>query len=82
MTTIPTTVITHCRSCGAAHLEPILSLGAMPLANSLPTKLELNDPEPSFPLDLVFCPTCSLVQITVTVAPELLFRDYLYFSSF
>jgi len=30
----------------------------------------------------VFCPACSLVQITETVPAEKLFRDYLYFSSF
>ena len=39
-------------------------------------------PEARFPLDLVFCPDCTLVQITETVPPEQLFSDYLYFSSF
>ena len=82
MTTIPTVVITQCRGCGATHLEPILSLGSLPLANSLLTVADLANPEPVFPLDLVFCPTCTLVQITVTAPPELLFREYLYFSSF
>jgi 2-polyprenyl-3-methyl-5-hydroxy-6-metoxy-1,4-benzoquinol methylase len=28
------------------------------------------------------CTNCSLVQITETVPPEILFRDYIYFSSF
>ncbi len=41
-----------------------------------------SEPEPRFPLDLVFCPACALVQITETVPPEQLFRDYVYFSSF
>ncbi len=36
----------------------------------------------AFPLDLVFCADCTLVQITETVPPEQLFRDYVYFSSF
>ena len=31
---------------------------------------------------MVFCAQCSLVQITETVPPELLFREYAYFSSF
>jgi SAM-dependent methyltransferase len=39
-------------------------------------------PEARYPLDLVFCATCTLVQITETVPPEELFREYLYFSSF
>lgn len=71
-----------CRSCGYPHLEPILSLGHTPLANALLTKEQLDEPEPSFPLDLVFCPECAMVQITETVPPEILFRHYIYFSSF
>jgi hypothetical protein len=35
-----------------------------------------------FPLELVFCPQCTLVQINETVSPEKLFREYLYYSSF
>lgn len=71
-----------CRSCGNIALLPILSLGRLPLANALLTQAQLTLPEESFPLDLVFCPQCTLVQITETVSPETLFRDYLYFSSF
>jgi len=54
----------------------------MPLANALLKHEQLILPEESFPLDLVFCPHCTLVQITETVSPEKLFREYLYFSSF
>ena len=71
-----------CRSCGASDVQPILSLGRMPLANALLTQGQLDQPEEKFPLDLVFCPHCALVQITETVPPEKLFREYLYFSSF
>jgi SAM-dependent methyltransferase len=71
-----------CRSCGNGSLLPVLSLGRVPLANALLTEEQLNQPEEMFPLDLVFCPVCTLVQITETVPPEKLFREYLYFSSF
>lgn len=71
-----------CRSCGNADLLPILSLGNTPLANALLTQGQLALAEETFPLDLVFCPACTLVQITETVSPEKLFREYLYFSSF
>jgi SAM-dependent methyltransferase len=54
----------------------------VPLANALLTQGQLSLPEETFPLDLVFCPQCTLVQITETVSPEKLFREYLYFSSF
>jgi hypothetical protein len=52
------------------------------LANALLTAEQLAESEPTYPLDLVFCPHCTLVQITETVSPEKLFREYLYFSSF
>jgi SAM-dependent methyltransferase len=71
-----------CRSCGGAELDPVLSLGNTPLANSLLSREQLNEPEPRFPLDLIFCPACALVQITVTVPPEQLFSNYLYLSSY
>ncbi len=71
-----------CRSCGGSGLQEIISLGEIPLANSLLCAEQLEAPEPRYPLEVVFCPACSLVQITATVAPELLFRNYLYFSSF
>jgi SAM-dependent methyltransferase len=71
-----------CRSCGHVDLHTILSLGHTPLANALLTKDQLDGKEETFPLDLVFCPACTLVQITETVSPEKLFREYFYLSSF
>lgn len=76
------TIHAVCRSCGSTPLHPVLSLGSTPLANSLLTESQLREPEPRYPLDLRLCRTCSLVQITETVPPDVLFRDYLYFSSF
>ncbi len=71
-----------CRSCGEVRLKGVLTLGQLPLANRLLTQDELSADEPSYPLDLVLCPNCSLVQITETVPPDVLFRNYAYFSSF
>jgi SAM-dependent methyltransferase len=58
----------------------VLSLGRLPLVNELVEPGE-RDAE-LFPLDVVRCAHCTLVQITETVAPERLFRTYSYFSSF
>ncbi len=74
--------LNSCRSCGHPDLELVLSLGRTPLANALPAAYQLEDLEPTYPLELAFCPYCALVQITETVPPEKLFREYLYFSSF
>ena len=71
-----------CRGCAGGELETILDLGRMPLANALLTEERLREPEAKYPLVFVFCPECSLAQITVNVPPETLFRQYLYFSSF
>lgn len=71
-----------CRACGHTPLAPVLDLGRTPLANALLSESQLGEAEPRYPLALVFCPACTLVQITETVPPEVLFRDYLYFSSF
>jgi hypothetical protein len=73
---------TSCRSCGHDGVAPVLSLGSMPLANRLLRADQLAEPEPRYPLDLGFCPRCSLVQIGETVPPETLFREYAYFSSY
>jgi SAM-dependent methyltransferase len=75
-------IITRCRSCGGEGLTTIVSLGRTPLANALLRPEVLHQPEATYSLDLVFCNTCALVQITETVPPEVLFRDYVYFSSF
>jgi len=80
VTTLPSA--TRCRSCGHTDLADVLDLGSTPLANALVKPDDALKPEAEYPLELVFCPHCSLVQITETVPPEILFREYLYFSSF
>jgi hypothetical protein len=73
--------LTGCRACGAPAPEIVLSLGHTPLANGLLDAREPAASEPRFPLDLAMCGACGLVQLTETVPPEVLFRDYVYFSS-
>lgn len=77
-----TTSTAWCRSCGSTALEPVLSLGRMPLANALVAEGRLGQPEPLYPLDVVLCPQCALVQITEIVPREVLFSEYIYFSSY
>src|SRR5690606_24728999 len=63
--------------------EVFLDLGSMPLADRMLKQKQLDEPEPHFPLEVAFCHDCTLVQITETVDPEILFdADYPYFSSF
>ena len=71
-----------CRSCGGSHLTTFLDLGSQPIANALIDEKHLRYSEPSFPLELAFCHDCALVQVTETIAPDVLFgHDYPYYSS-
>jgi SAM-dependent methyltransferase len=70
-----------CRSCHGTQLSPILDLGTQPLANSFRRRDELDTPEPCYPLSLLLCAWCGLLQLLVSIAPEALFGEYLYFSS-
>jgi SAM-dependent methyltransferase len=72
-----------CRSCRSEGLRPFLSLGKTPLADALVRPEDVGAIEARYPLDVAFCPHCSLVQILEEVPPDRLFVDnYLYFSSF
>jgi len=72
----------QCRSCAVERFAPVIDLGETPLANALLEAAALDQPEARYPLRVVFCRDCSLVQITETVPPEILFSNYVYFSSF
>jgi cyclopropane fatty-acyl-phospholipid synthase-like methyltransferase len=70
-------LLDHCLACNGTNLEKYLDLGSQPLANSFrPKGIEL----PSYPLAVNLCTDCFHTQLTVGVAPELLFRNYLYVS--
>lgn len=71
-----------CRACGHTDLQLVISFGVTPLADRLVNASQLGAPEPAAPLDLAFCPACTLVQITESVDPAILFgAEYPYFSS-
>lgn len=71
---------TCCRICGKAKLYQFLELGAQPLANAFLESEKQFKHERFFPLDVYFCPACGHVQLTDIVSPNLLFRDYAYFT--
>jgi SAM-dependent methyltransferase len=71
-----------CRSCGEEGLLEFLSLGPMPLTDAYVSQSLIGEPEPRYPLDVVFCPRCSLVQILFTVPAAEVFERYSYYSSF
>ena len=70
---------TTCRSCDGARLDPVIDLGTTPIANALLYDLDDVAAERFFPLEVVFCADCGLVQILddVPLFPD----DYPYYSS-
>lgn len=70
-----------CRICGSRELTMVLALGETPLANAFIRPQDRETSESRFPLELLRCAVCGLVQLSVVVRPEILFRHYLYASS-
>jgi SAM-dependent methyltransferase len=73
-------VVKRCRSCAFNDLAPVLDLGVQPLANAYRNPSDTSR-EASYPLALIRCCACSLVQLTGTIPPKTLFDTYSYFSS-
>jgi SAM-dependent methyltransferase len=74
------TELKHCRVCKKDNLFTFLSLGPIPLSNSFLRQEQLAGPEPFFPLDVCFCSNCGMVQLAQVVAPEIMFKDYVYLT--
>jgi len=73
--------LTRCRVCESGDVMPFLDLGQMPLVNRYLSPADLDQEEPRFPLQILFCRSCSLSQLSVVVAPEILYSQYAYHSS-
>ena len=68
-----------CESCGHTEFDVIFDFGEVPLAGSFPKEpdAKIN----SYPLKIIKCKHCGLVQTNVLIPPKTLFKDYRYISS-
>lgn len=72
----------NCRHCGASLTHRFLDLGFAPPSNAYLAAADLARSETYFPLRILVCDRCWLVQAEDYTQPEELFRaDYAYFSS-
>ena len=71
-----------CRLCGADLTRTFVDLGMSPLCESYVPAERLDDPEVFYPLHVLICDSCLLVQIPAYVSGEHIFSDYAYFSSY
>jgi SAM-dependent methyltransferase len=75
-------VVGVCRLCGGSLKRTFVNLGMSPLCESFLAPAELDAMEPYFPLHVLVCGGCFLVQLREYVNPEAIFREYAYFSSY
>lgn len=72
-----------CRHCGKTASVPLIDLATSPPSNAYLPDSALKQPELWFPLKVLVCESCWLVQTEDFVGREHLFdEDYAYFSSF
>jgi SAM-dependent methyltransferase len=73
----------NCRSCGAKLVHTFVDLGLSPVANDYLRADQLTQMEPFYPLNVLVCDQCWLVQLRECQSPEHIFSDhYAYFSSY
>ncbi len=71
-----------CRFCQTPLTHTLVDLGMSPLCETYLSPEQLNQMEPFYPLHVYVCARCFLVQVEEYVAPDHIFTEYAYFSSY
>src|SRR5262245_2195461 len=71
-----------CRHCRQTLRHTVVDLGMSPLCESFIAPDKLDAMEPYYPLHVLVCGNCFLVQLKEYVSPEQIFSDYAYLSSY
>lgn len=75
--------MSNCRFCGQNLKEEFVDLGFSPPSNSFLKEEQLNAPEVHYPLKVMICTNCYLVQTQgFSRSEEIFHSDYAYFSSY
>jgi SAM-dependent methyltransferase len=72
----------RCRFCDAPLRNLFVDLGMSPLCESYVPREKLDGPEAFYPLQVLVCHECLLVQLGQYVPAEEIFTEYAYFSSY
>lgn len=72
----------HCRFCDKPLTQTFVDLGACPPSNSYLSLAALQKMEPFYPLHAYVCDECFLVQLSHSITPDEIFREYAYFSPY
>lgn len=71
--------VKKCRICGGKNLKLFFSLGEQSLANNLLGVSSV--PSPIYPLELLRCQHCTLIQLSYVAPKEVMFDNYFYIPS-
>ena len=72
----------RCRLCAAPLSHTFVDLGVTPLCQTHVSLDQMNAMEAFYPLNALVCAECLLVQLDEYVAPDDIFKEYAYFSSY
>jgi hypothetical protein len=72
----------RCRHCNDALTHTLVDLGSSPLCNTLLDDQGMQRGETFYPLCVRVCENCFLAQLGEFAAPDEIFEEYSYFSSF
>lgn len=67
-----------CRLCNSDQVSIFLPLAASPIADAYVPESSLAKPQQCFEMDLYICKNCGHVQLLDVIAPEEIYREYLY----
>ncbi|MDD5012065.1 MAG: class I SAM-dependent methyltransferase [Candidatus Nanoarchaeia archaeon] len=70
----------NCRLCNGG-LEKMFSLAPTPPGDKYLPEKDFVKKEAKYPLNIVSCNKCGLLQLEHTVNPKILYRDYIYLTS-
>lgn len=73
-------VIKDCRLCRGPLSDVLIKFPDTSLANEFVSAQDTNEPQDTFTLEVLVCLRCACVQLSGTVDPERLFRNYVYVS--
>lgn len=71
-----------CRLCGKELRDTVVDLGMSPLCESFVKADQLDEMERFYPLKVLVCTDCFLMQLREYVGAREIFSEYAYFSSF
>ena len=70
-----------CRACEGRVLDLIYSLRPSPIGDAFVNATQVDQEQPSYPIDLYMCANCGLAQLLEVISPDVLYGSYLYVTT-